>query len=88
MPYIILDLSRSTANRPVFWKADDHGYIDVPMLAGIYDTMKVLENWNYYNDGVETLAVPVTYEGLEKIGFKCTIDPDMIRKLMDTEKKW
>lgn len=72
--YIILSLKHSTKNEAVFWRAENAGYTNIPWAAGIYTEEQVkAKNW-YYNNGMNTKAIPLTDEGLHQIGFKCTVD--------------
>lgn len=84
--FVILDLTRSTPDRPVFWKAEDLGYALTPFTAGLYDVKTVIDNWNYYNDGIETIAIPLNYFGLASIGFTCSFDPEKAIQLLGHPK--
>ena len=74
MNYIIISLKHGTADRPVFWKADNAGYTEIPWAAGIYTEEEVEADPSYYNGGITTVAVPLTNEVLHSIGFKCSYD--------------
>ena len=84
--YIILDLSRSTKEKPVFWKDGDMGYTDNPFLAGRYEADHVYAQWGYYNDGVETIAVPLTHKAMEIMGFKLSWNWEANVKYFDRPK--
>jgi hypothetical protein len=85
MPYIIIDLSRSTKTAPMFWRANNHGYTTDPFEAGVYSDATVLQDWRYYNDGVETVAIPLKASGLELIDLEVSIkwNSDKALKMME-----
>jgi hypothetical protein len=73
MPFIIIDLRRSTKEMPMFWRDNDMGYTTSPLEAGIYSDQRVLDNWSYYNDGVETIAIELNSKGLDSIDLKVSV---------------
>ncbi len=79
--YVILSLTHSEGPQPCFWRADDAGYTNFPWAAGLYTKEQVEANPGYYNDGYNTLAIPLTNEGMESIGFKCRMDLDQVNFL-------
>ncbi|MFN3802616.1 hypothetical protein [Belliella pelovolcani] len=81
MPFIILSLKHTEGNVPTFWRPDDAGYTNTPWAAGVYTDEQVKADPGYYNDGYNTLAIPLSNQGLESIGFKCSIDLDQVKSL-------
>jgi|TARA_R110000851_G_scaffold291657_1_gene446076 hypothetical protein len=77
--YIILSLKHSEGKQPCFWRPDDAGYTIYPWAAGIYSKDQIEKQPNYYNDGFNTVAVPLTDDGLNGIGFKCVYDPKKVK---------
>lgn len=84
--YIILSLKHSAKNKPCFWRADDAGYTNFLVSAGIYSEEKVKLDSDYYNDGRATLAIPITEEGFQSIGLKTTIDLTKVKELIKEVK--
>lgn len=82
--YLILSLKHSEGKQPCFWRADDSGYTTIPFAAGVYTAEQVLNNPNYYNDGYNTLAIPLSNDGLESIGFSTQMD---LNRVADLSKK-
>lgn len=74
MKYIIVSLKHGSADRPVFWRANDAGYTTSPFAVGIYTEEQVKGDPQYYNNGFSTVAVPLTDQGMHAIGFKCSYD--------------
>lgn len=74
MGYIILSLSHSSPEQVVFWRANNAGYCNSPFLAGIYTEEQVKGNQQYYNNGLSTVAVPLTTAAMEAIGFNVSVD--------------
>jgi hypothetical protein len=70
----------------MFWRPDNLGYTINPFEAGLYDEQVILQNWSYYNDGDETIAVPADHVGLHVIGFKWSWDSEAALKLLDRKK--
>ncbi len=80
MKYIIINPEQSTPKKPVFWKANDCGYTYSPFIAGIYTHEQVNGNPNYYNDGFKAVAIPLTDEAMDILGFKCSFDEKGLTK--------
>jgi hypothetical protein len=74
MKYIIISLKHGTGVKPCFWKANDAGYTNYPFNAGIYDEEQVKARPDYYNNGYGSVAIPLTEEAMQKLGFKCSFD--------------
>jgi len=72
MKYVILSLKHGTSKKACFWKADCAGYTEYPFNAGQYDEAEVKGNPGYYNNGIDTVAIPLTDRAMEVLGFKCT----------------
>lgn len=72
--FIILSLKHSEGTKPCFWRPDDAGYTLFPWAAGIYEKSQVESNPKYYNNGYDTLAIPLTNDGLGSIGFRCEMN--------------
>lgn len=56
--YHIISYKYSDANSIVFWKANDKGYTDDLMQAGVYDEWTILSNIDHYHSG-DNIAVPI-----------------------------
>lgn len=54
--FVVLNLERMTGNRPVFWKADGHGYTNNILLAGIYDRAGLKKQCIYADDPVVPIS--------------------------------
>lgn len=85
--YIILSLKHSTPEFSMFWLPDNCGYTTCLANAGRYDRSLVLEQINYYNDGVNTIAVPLTVTALNILGIATILaDYKMIDAFLTIEK--
>lgn len=74
MKYIIISLKHSTKDKRCFWRAFNSGYTYYPFNAGQYDEALVKLKPDYYNDGISTIAIPLTDAAMASIGFKVKID--------------
>ena len=72
MKYIILAIGRGTGKKPVFWRSGCAGFTEYPFAAGQYSEAEVKGNPDYFNDGLSTVAIPLTDNALETLGFKCS----------------
>lgn len=83
MKYIIISLSKGSADEPKFWKPNCAGYTSFPWAAGIYTEDEIKNNPEYFNNGYTTIAVPFHEVGigLESIGFDCSYNPHLLNKL-------
>lgn len=79
--FVILSLKHSEGKTPCFWRPDNAGYTNFPWAAGIYTEEQVNGDPEYYNDGYNTLAIPLTNDGMESIGFKCVMDLEKVKLL-------
>jgi hypothetical protein len=82
MNYIILSVRHSSKDEPIFWRADDSGYINVPWGAGIYSEEQVKASPKYYNNGYDTIAIPLTDQGIRDSGLKFSIDSKLLKKFI------
>lgn len=78
--FLILSLKHSEGRTPTFWRPDNAGYTIFPWAAGIYDQADIDRDPGYYNDGFNSLAVELTNDGLESIGFECQMDLNKVDK--------
>lgn len=74
MKYIIISPEKSTAKEPCFWRANAAGYTNSPFAAGVYDESEIKDHPGYYNNGYNSIAIPLTDAAMAKIGFECQID--------------
>jgi len=74
MNYIILSPKHGNGKAPVFWRKDASGYTDYPFAAGVYTKEQIESRPDYYNNGITSIAVPLTEESLNEIGFGCYYD--------------
>jgi hypothetical protein len=86
MKYIILSPKHSEGNTPTFWRPNCAGYTTNPWLAGIYEEKEIQEDPTYFNDGFGAVAIPLTKENLEELGFKCIYDPQSINKFLQKKQ--
>lgn len=86
MNYIIIDISHGTGEEPMFWRANDSGYTTSPFAAGIYTEEQVKARPDYYNDGYNTVAIPLTDGAMASIGFTCSFDEDLIMRFYQKSK--
>jgi hypothetical protein len=82
--YIIISLKHSEKNSLCFWRPKDAGYTIFPFMAGIYTEEEVKAKPHYYNNGYNSLAIPLTEIELESIGFKVSYD---LKKLLELAEK-
>lgn len=86
MKYIIISLTHGAGDEPMFWRANDAGYTTSPFAAGIYSEEQVKARPNYYNDGYSAVAIPLTDQAMESIGFTCSFDEKAIMKFFQKSK--
>lgn len=79
--FIILSLKHSEKDSPTFWRPDDTGYTIFPWASGVYTQKQIETDPNYYDNGVDTLAIELSSQGLESIGFTCKMDVKKVEKL-------
>lgn len=82
MKYIILSPKHSEGNEPTFWRPNCSGYTTIPWAAGVYDEKEVKERPDYFNDGYCSVAIPLTNEALNELGFKCQYNPKSLVKFL------
>lgn len=64
--YVILSLKYSSRDEQVFWRSNNAGYTNVPWFAGIYTEEEVKADPAYYNDGYNTIAIPLTNQAVRE----------------------
>lgn len=69
MIYIIISLKHGNGKSPMFWRDNNAGYTYSPFAAGKYSKEQVESDPGYYNNGHSTIAVPLTDQAMEQIGF-------------------
>lgn len=84
--YIILSLKYSKPDEPVFWRSNDAGYTTIPWAAGIYTEEQVKRDPAYYNDGYNTIAVPLTDEGIEQSGLQFKLDMEAVKRFVSANR--
>jgi hypothetical protein len=84
--FIILSVKHSEGRKPCFWRPDNAGYTFMPWAAGVYNKSQVESDPDYYNNGYDTLAIELSNDGLESIGFKCQMDLDEVKALVNKAK--
>jgi len=84
--YVILSLKHSTKDEACFWKADNAGYTINPWQAGIYTAEQIANDPNYYNDGLNTIAICINNSSLSKSGLSITIDSEKIHDYRKSNK--
>lgn len=78
MEFIIVSFKHSTKDKPCFWRANDAGYTTNPFMAGKYTKEQVQAQPDYYNDGIHTVAVPITGAAFDLIEFSCSLSWPML----------
>ncbi|HNC14205.1 MAG TPA: hypothetical protein PLF59_20660 [Cyclobacteriaceae bacterium] len=84
--YIILSLKHSRKDEPVFWCANDAGYTNSPFNAGRYTEAQIKESPRYYNDGFNSIAIPLTTQGLQQCGLKFSLNENEVKKFHSINK--
>jgi len=59
---------------------NDRGYTPYPVQAGTYRRDQILAKPWHYNDGINTVAIPLTRAALSLIGFSVTVDFDSLEQ--------
>jgi hypothetical protein len=88
--YLILSLSHSTKTQPCWWRENCAGHTNYVVSAGKYTAEEINSDPDYYNNGRDTMAIPMTEAGFASIGFTESFNVSMVRKLADAlenEKK-
>lgn len=88
MNYFIISPEKSTSAEVVFWRPNNSGYTTCPFAAGTYTKEQIQENPNYYNNGLSSLAIPLTNEDLHQIGFKCSWDASKMPGFLQSKKQF
>jgi len=87
MEYIIFSLKHSTKKQPCFWRANNAGYTNYPFTAGHYTEAQIQSQPDYYNNGINSIAIPLCEDGMEAIGFKFQVDNKKVLELADMAEK-
>lgn len=78
--FIILSLTHSEGNKPCFWRPNNAGYTIFPWAAGVYTKEEVESDPHYYNNGHSTLAISLSNDGLDSIGFECKMNLELLKQ--------
>lgn len=70
--YVILSLTHSTKDAAVWYMPGDSGYTTSMVNAGKYPMDAVVSRIDYYNNGVSTMAVPLTHEAFDLLDIEYT----------------
>jgi hypothetical protein len=90
--YIILSLKHSTSEFSMFWAKGECGYTCSLLNAGRYSEAVVAKHPDRYNDGINTVAVPLTMAALEILGLYTVcadltaIDAFLTHRIADTQE--
>lgn len=87
MLYIIISLKHGTGKQPMFWRSNNAGYTTSPFAAGVYTEEQVKAEPDYYNNGISTIAIPLTDMAMDDLGFKCSYDDSAVKKFMNKKVK-
>jgi hypothetical protein len=71
--YVIYSIKRSTPTDPRFWTSSEHGYATI-FDCGVFTKTQIIGNIWHYNDGLSTVAIPLTHTALSTLGFSFKID--------------
>jgi hypothetical protein len=85
--YLVIAVDRSTDTTPVFWKANRRGYTTCMAVAGTYHRNLIELQPYIYNDGVSTIAIPLTTDALTALGMETVwkYGEDFLRPFMNTD---
>lgn len=82
--YIIVSLKHSKPEFTMFWRPNGIGYTCSLVNAGVYSKEQVVGRPYYYNDGLNTVAVPLTRAALATLGLYTVVaDSSMLDKFMN-----
>ena len=85
--YVILSLTHSTPEFTMFWLPGNLGYTTCLANAGKYDVSLIQQKMGYYNDGINTVAVPLTITALNILGIATVLaDYKMIDAFMTIDR--
>lgn len=85
--YIILSLKHGSGKNPIYWKRNCQGYTDCPFVAGQFTEEEVMNRQDYFNDGFNSLAIPLTDEALNHLGFYCGYDDSKTDSFLQRSKQ-
>ncbi len=86
MKYIILVLDSLVSQKPLFWCENFNGYTTDPFTAGHFIKADIDAMDTVYNDGVNSIAIPLTYTTLHNLGFKCSFDKEKLQEFIEKNK--
>lgn len=66
--YIVISLKRSTIEVTQFWKQSERGYTVCPFFAGRFSKETIEDSIYQFNDGLNSVAIPLTHHALNLIG--------------------
>lgn len=71
-----------------FWMANDCGYTEYLCQAGIYTQERVTTHIGRYNDGISTIAIPLTATALGELGlvFEFNISQETLERFLSVER--
>ncbi len=85
--YIVIGLSRSLPELTMFWTANECGYTSTPFNAGRFAGSQVRANIDRYNNGLSSVAVPLTRTALALLGlYPMVIDHSALDNFLTIEK--
>lgn len=87
MKYIIICPEQSTAAEVVFWRDNNAGHTTSPFAAGIYTKEQIEADPNYYNNGLKSLAIPLTHADMHEIGLQCSWKPKNMPAFLQSSKQ-
>lgn len=82
MMYYIISLKYTTKKELVFWRSNDAGYTTIIQQAGIYSEEEVKAQPTYYNNGYETIALPINTEAFHEIGMRVAYHSTNLEKFV------
>lgn len=79
LKYHILCLKEIANDNLVWWRSENKGYTSFLDEAGLYTEEQILNNLNYYNNNIDTVAIPVLYVDIYR---KTIVPVDSLSKLI------
>jgi hypothetical protein len=82
--YVIYSIKRSEPGNPQFWTSGGFGYATI-FSCGVFTKTEILGNIWRFNDGLNAVAIPLTFTALETLGFvfKITIDEGSLIRFLN-----
>jgi hypothetical protein len=85
--YIVISLSRSLPELTMFWTANEWGYTSTLINAGRFPGLQIRAGIDKYNNGLSTVAVPLTRRALGLLGlYPLSIDHTVLDEFLTIEK--